>query len=289
MRHLARAYLATGDTDRAVVLLEQAYRANPTSPLVLQELMDAYEQHGNLRAADSVRRLQGVDVAAMQQKGEQASLGGRYAEALTWYERAARAGVDITASRGYVTFLQLKAAGQEARAYEALAAGVAVDSGWAGPTDRFLAWYRWGEHLLAIGRKADAIAALNRAERAYPASSHMIGVYSALYRTRGLAYDATGNWLSAISDMERSIATNPRYAWARMSYGILLYRRAPARRSEALSAFDTALQLEPANGDLWRALLTLLSTDPASADLRNHYCGRAPGAVAAAVTALCGP
>lgn len=286
-RHLAEAYLQSGQAMTATALLENAYRLAPSSLMLESELLIAYERAGSTDKVEALLKLRGPVANQLRDQGLRAAQQGNYSAAVSWYEQAATAGIDTLSSQAYLRYLILKDQGGVAQANPQLAAAIDADHGWAAPLDRFIAWYRWGEYQLAARQPAQALAALNEAEQTYVSANLNSPTYASLLRARGLAYDMQGRWQLGLQQYQLSAEQNPRFAWAWMSYGVSLYVHTSDRRAEALAAIDKALALEPQNPDLWKALLRMLATH-SDGPLLKAYCLRAPAALVPSITACAG-
>jgi tetratricopeptide (TPR) repeat protein len=89
-RALAQSYLQLNRPQEAIDVLEQAYRLQPASLLIRQELAQAYEASGQLERADGMWAALGLSAPNLLQLGEQARAKKQIHEALLWYERARR-------------------------------------------------------------------------------------------------------------------------------------------------------------------------------------------------------
>jgi tetratricopeptide (TPR) repeat protein len=93
-RALAQSYLRLNQPQEAIDMLEQAYRLQPASLLIRQELAQAYEASGQLERADGMWAALGLSAPSLLQLGEQARAKKQIHEALLWYERARRVAPD---------------------------------------------------------------------------------------------------------------------------------------------------------------------------------------------------
>lgn len=98
-RQLARAQGLVGDLPEAVISLEAAYRLQPQSVLVWEELATAYEAAGAIERADELWRALGLTGYAMASRAEHLTTRGAYSEALDWYVRALRHGAELDQSQ----------------------------------------------------------------------------------------------------------------------------------------------------------------------------------------------
>ncbi|HEX5692631.1 MAG TPA: tetratricopeptide repeat protein, partial [Roseiflexaceae bacterium] len=84
-RLLAQAYLRLNQPQAAIQALERAYRRQPESILIRQELARAYEANGQSERAEAMWASLGMSGTAMIEQGKQAGAQGWTDEALRWY------------------------------------------------------------------------------------------------------------------------------------------------------------------------------------------------------------
>jgi Tetratricopeptide repeat/Ca-dependent carbohydrate-binding module xylan-binding len=89
-RALAEAYLRLEQPQKAIDTLEQAFRLQPESLLIRQELAAAYEAGGQLQRADGLWAALGMTPNDMLQNGDNAFGQRDFATAHAWYARATR-------------------------------------------------------------------------------------------------------------------------------------------------------------------------------------------------------
>jgi len=94
-RALARVYLRLGQPQRAVEVLERAFRLRSESLLIREELATAYAASGQAERAIAIWADLGVKAGDMLVRGDQAREAKRYAEALAWYQLAQQGSPDI--------------------------------------------------------------------------------------------------------------------------------------------------------------------------------------------------
>ncbi|NJN18791.1 MAG: hypothetical protein HC822_22320 [Oscillochloris sp.] len=82
----------------------------------------------------------------------------------------------------------------------------------------------------------------------------------------------------ALADLEQAVAIAPNYAWANMSYGLVLYELVPEQRADAVASIQQAFALEPENRDLWHGLLRMIGRLEAT-ELREMYCAQIPSGI----------
>lgn len=88
-RYAARLALLEGRPDDAVTALESAYRLQPNSLLIADELVTAYLAAGRLDDAAPLLRRAGLDPDTAEKRANTALAAGDGAEASRWLERAA--------------------------------------------------------------------------------------------------------------------------------------------------------------------------------------------------------
>jgi tetratricopeptide (TPR) repeat protein len=87
-RSLAQAYLLLDKPTLSVAALEDAYRLQPDSLLIQQELAQAYEAYGEDEVAGDIWDSLGLTAARMANLGDQWFSIGQYDTAGEWYRRA---------------------------------------------------------------------------------------------------------------------------------------------------------------------------------------------------------
>ena len=86
-RSLAQAHLLLDRPEQAVAALEDAYRLQPDSLLIQQELAQAYEAYGEDEVAGDIWDSLGLTAARMANLGDQWFSVGKYDTAGEWYRR----------------------------------------------------------------------------------------------------------------------------------------------------------------------------------------------------------
>lgn len=89
-RSLAQAYSLLDQPQSVIALLEQAYRRQPDSLLLREQLARAYDADGQVEHADEIWRALGAPPAFIVGEGDTALAQERYNEAHRWYQRALR-------------------------------------------------------------------------------------------------------------------------------------------------------------------------------------------------------
>ncbi len=96
LRGMARAELAAGNSSAAVTHLEAAWRLQPNSLLVQQELAGAYAVNDQPEAARNMWIRNGLTGTAMLEAARQWEESGNLVQAIEWYQRALEQGGEIT-------------------------------------------------------------------------------------------------------------------------------------------------------------------------------------------------
>ena len=89
-RGLAQSYLQLNQPQKAIDVLEQAFRLQPENLLIRQDLALAYESDGQIRRADRIWAESGMLPDHMLQNADAAFAGRDFATAYAWYARCAR-------------------------------------------------------------------------------------------------------------------------------------------------------------------------------------------------------
>jgi len=209
----------------------------------------------------------------------------RTAEALAWYERAARVEPGLASTILYYRHATLTAAGRIDAAIDNLSQAVALDRGWLGTEIRFRAWHAWGRWLVEQGRNAEAEAALLKA--AAIASSEMLrSLLSETYRFLGLSQWAQDKLDEAVRSLETAVELDGQNVWAHIHYGKVLYLHDPGRGLDAEREFALALQLRSNDAVIWRNLIEFWALTK-NAERMNVLCRQAPGDVASNLVDVC--
>jgi tetratricopeptide (TPR) repeat protein len=120
------------------------------------------------------------------------------------------------------------------------------------------AWYNLGLARFNLKDYAGSISAIDSA----------IGIDSTGFEyfvTRGAANGATGNYLQALTDLEKALILNPGFEEALYNKGlVLLYLK---RYAEAEAAYDEVIRRNPSNGSAWEGR-----------GVARQYLGDQPGA-----------
>lgn len=96
LQHLAEAYLLAGRNKEALAALQEAFKLQPQNLLIEQALACAYEASGDTNSADGMWATQGLSAEYLRQLGRSYATKGIYDQALAWYWRALRAGLDTS-------------------------------------------------------------------------------------------------------------------------------------------------------------------------------------------------
>ncbi len=94
-RQLAEAHLLLQQPDAAITALERAYSLQPESLLIQQELAQAYAAGGRAAQADAMWNRKGLLASQALAMADDFYAQHRYADALSWYERARRLQPDL--------------------------------------------------------------------------------------------------------------------------------------------------------------------------------------------------
>jgi len=251
-RALARAYVRLEQPQEAIEALERAYRHQPESLLIRQELAQAYEADGQMQRADALWSSLALSGREMLAQGEQARKAGRLAEALAWYNRATRAQPELSSSIEYFRAVVLYDQGQRESAFQALEGATRSDQGWLSSRIRFQAWHTWGTWLYELHRVAEAETAFEQAVKIAPDDQQLRPLLSESYRFLGLTQWDQGQLDQALVSLEKAVALNTRSPWAHIHYGKVLYLQNHAHASATEAQFSAALKLYPENAMIWK-------------------------------------
>jgi tetratricopeptide (TPR) repeat protein len=300
-RALAQAYLRQGQPQQAVGALEQAYRLRPEGLLIRQELAQAYEAAGQVQQADAMWRSLGVGENDLIALGEQARRVKQYAEALAWYERAARAAPE-SGQPLYYAGLAYNDAQQWDKAARAL-----DQASRRSPQNRDI-WYALGQALRARGERARALAAFQQGfegreggagqsnllfqigyTRQYPrAASDPAAAWAAYeqalaldeyrvdawqkaetYYQRGVLLTWQNRWAQAIEEYQQSLAANPQRYAPHIALAEALGRL--GRREDAVAQARQAIAIDPRRKNAYQFLGDLYASEHNKADASAMY------------------
>lgn len=120
--------------------------------------------------------------------------------------------------------------------------------------------YNLGTALLARGRSAEGIAALERAVRLQPS-------HAKAWDNLGVEYQRVGRLQEAEAAFQRAAFSDPAFPRPRYNLGRLYLTAFPDRASDAATAFEAAVSIDSGMGDAWvnlaGALLRLRETERA--------------------------
>ncbi len=215
LTRLARIYEAASDWDRGSQVLRRALDLNPTG----RDAADLYYRLGRVTEA------QGGDLAAALPHYEQAlSFDATHGEAIAALERAARERGD------WQQVAELLARREQSEADGAKRLSLAIE---------LASIYRE-----KLGRPADAIPYLERAEQAAPDDATVAETLADLYFAAGRGGDAERLYRKLV---EKARASRRSKDVARFQQRLGALREAAGDLPEALKAYEDAFRIDPAN------------------------------------------
>jgi tetratricopeptide (TPR) repeat protein len=300
-RALARAYLSLSQPQQAIDALERAYRLRPESLLIRQELAQAYEAGGQVERADGLWAALGLSGNAMLAQGEQARRLKSYADAITWYQRAARAMPDAVeplyyAGRAYRDARQLDQALQVLRQASAVASGNrdvwyelgqthAARAEWqqalaayerglevqGGQVGRSSLYYQIGYLRQTAVALRDIDAAENAYEQALALDDFQIEPHlkADTYYQKGMIEAARSHWAKATEEYQRALALNPRHYIGHVALADALLHM--DQHEAAKTLLLQAIRLTPTRKEAYRSLGNLYRDIGDYAGAREMY------------------
>jgi tetratricopeptide (TPR) repeat protein len=190
--------------------------------------------------------------------GRQAQRSQQYGQGVIWLERAILMGAEIKSSLNYTHFLMLRDQDKLIQADIWLKQAVLIDEGWIDPELRFVAWFHWGQRLVARDRVVEAEAVLNKAVMLYPEHSppYLQMVLSEVHRHLGLSHWAQGNMEQAAKNLREAVDLSNENVWANIHYGKIVYIRDSKQVAKTKHLFAHALELNSNNIMIWKDLIS---------------------------------